>query len=138
VSRVAGITPGGVPNRPKPAATGRASGFNVESEDAAPAIQENAPAQSVLLAGMLALQETETETAQDKTARRHGIALLEALSQIQKSLLSLTEASATEIETLTLLVNAMPQASNPGLAATLADIRLRAKIELLRLGIGFS
>jgi hypothetical protein len=135
VNRVSGVTPGGPANRPRPAASRPASSFNVESEAAAPAIQENQPAQSVALLGMLALQETETETLQDRTARRHGIALLESLAQLQKSLLSPQSDNATEIENLALLANAMPQAVDPGLAAALTGIRLRAKIELLRRGI---
>jgi hypothetical protein len=135
MNRVSGITPGGIAKRPKPAASRLASGFNVESEEAAPAIQENQAAQSVALSGMLALQETETETVQDKNARRHGIDLLDTLSRLQKALLSPQEDTETDIERLAELANAMPQAAHPGLAAALADIRLRAKIELLRRGI---
>jgi hypothetical protein len=135
VNRVNGVTAAGAANRPKRTATRLGPGFSVESEDSAPPVQANPPVQGVALSGMLALQETETETVQDKTARRHGIALLETLSQLQKTLLSPQGNAETEIETLALLVNELPQAANPGLAAALADVRLRAKIELLRRGI---
>ncbi len=135
MSRVTGITTGGIANRPKAAPSRLAPGFTVESEGAAAAVPENQPAQSVMLSGMLALQETETETVQDKNARRHGFALLDSLAQLQKSLLSPEADNAAEIETLALLASEMPQAANPGLAAALAAVRLRAKIELLRLGI---
>jgi hypothetical protein len=135
VTRVNGITPAGAANRPKTTATRPGPGFSVESEDAAPSVEAKQPTQGVALSGMLALQETETETVQDRTARRHGIALLETLSQLQKTLLSPQGSAETEIETLALLANEMPHAANPGLAAALADIRLRAKIELLRRGI---
>lgn len=135
MNRINGITAAGAANRPKTTATRPGPGFSVESGDPAPSVEANPPAQGVALSGMLALQETETETVQDKTARRHGIALLETLSQLQKTLLSPWANAQTEIETLASLANEMPQAASPGLAAALADIRLRAKIELLRRGI---
>ncbi len=135
MTRVNGISAAGAANRPKKTATRLGPGFSVESDEAAPPVQANQPAQGVALSGMLALQEAETETVQDRTARRHGIALLETLSQLQKILLSAQSNAATEIESLALLTHEMPQAANPGLAAALADIRLRAKIELLRWGI---
>ncbi len=135
VSRIPGVSPGGVASRAKPAASRLGASFNVEREDVAPTVQENLPAQSVALSGMLALQETETGNVQDRTARRHGIALLQSLLQLQRALLTPQQDNGTEIETLTSLANEMPQASDPGLASALTQIRLRAKIELLRRGI---
>lgn len=136
VNRVTGVGTGpGVTGRPKAAANRPASGFSVDGDDPASAIQENQPAQSVLLSGMLALQEVETGNVQDKAARRHGIALLEALSQLQKALLLGLGDSEAEVEALALLTTETPEPADPGLAAALAAIRLRAKIELLRQGI---
>ena len=136
MNRIPGIGTGpGIVNRPKAATSRLASSFTVDNDGPAPAVQENQPAPNVALSGMLALQEVETETVQDKTARRRGIALLEALSQLQKTLLSGLGDGETEVETLALLATETPEAADPGLALALAAIRLRAKIELLRRGI---
>jgi hypothetical protein len=136
MNRITGISAGAaIPGRSKATAPSLPSGFSVEAEVAAPAVQESQPAQNVGLSGMLALQEAEAETVQDKTARRHGMAMLGRLSQLQKSLLSATADDAVEIETLASLAREMPETVNPGLTKALAAIRLRAKIELIRRGI---
>jgi hypothetical protein len=124
-------------NRPQPGAAA-SSGFSVAAETApAPAQEAQAP-QSVVLSGILALQEAAAGTVQDRAARRHGLALLDILARLQKSLLSGSQDPAHDLRTLTELIAEMPQAADPGLAGVLDAVRLRAKIELLRRGVPIS
>jgi hypothetical protein len=135
VTRSIGIGIGAVAARARPAAPAAASSFNVATGGTAAPVQENQPAPAVSIAGMLALQEAEAETIQDKTARRHGLALLDALSALQQALLSPLADGEPEIAALTRLAAEIPETTDPGLSALLAPIRLRAKIELLRRGV---
>jgi hypothetical protein len=107
--------------------------FSIAAES--PATQEAAPAHSVNLSAMLALQEAETDIVQDKAARRQGFAMLEALSALQKDLLSPSANEETTLAALNRLAAEVPQTTDPNLTTLLDSIRLRAKIELLRRGV---
>jgi hypothetical protein len=136
VNRVTGApTPGITAGRAKSAPTTAAGQFSLAAESPTTPIPDTTPTQSVSLAGMLALQEAETGSIQDKTARRHGFALLEALSTLQKHLLSPLADTETALASLTRLAADPPHTTDPALAALLDSIRLRAKIELLRRGV---
>ena len=100
-------------------------------------------ASAVIDAGaMLALQEhggQEAESAArlaDREARRHGQDLLEALASLQKELLAGGDA-ALNLSRLSALVDMTSAAHDPALAHVLASIRLRAKLEILRLSREF-
>jgi len=87
------------------------------------------------LAGMLALQEAEADMVGDRNARRHGLAVLEALRALQHGLLDASGDAGQQVAALLRLADATNVVADAGLADVLAAIRLRAKIELLRRGV---
>ena len=125
------------PGRPGPrmAVVGR-TGFALPSQagrEAAHTAAVGMPA-PVALDTMLALQEAEVETEQDRIARRYGQAVLAALEALQRILLAGGDV-ARAIDRLHVLADGAPRAANPALAAILDSIRLRAWVELARRGI---
>jgi len=122
------VQAGAVPGRRRVAAS-RAFAL---PEDA-PAAGEAAVAGPAALQGLLALQEAAGEApaaeAQDRAARRQGEAAMRDLTALQVALLSGRPAAAAQ---LAALASAGPQAADPGLAAVLGAIRLRAAVELAR------
>ena len=86
---------------------------------------------------MLALQEDigrdadRSGGAPDREARRHGQDILEALAALQKDLLAGDPAQG--LSRLAALAERMPTARDPALAQVLSSIRLRARLEILRL-----
>ena len=86
---------------------------------------------------MLALQEEvgwdadHTGASADREARRHGQEILEALAALQKDLL--TGNPAQGLSRLAVLAEMAPDAHDPALARILSSIRLRARLEILRL-----
>ena len=87
------------------------------------------------LGGLLALQEGETETVQDRAARRHGHNLLAGLTAIQHAQLGAGLARG-DIERLAALADGIPPACDPRLRAAVAAIGLRARVELAKLQTG--
>jgi len=87
---------------------------------------------TVSLEGVLALQGRLTKDEMDRQARRHGQALLTALSVLQRSLLAGGNAGDARAR-LEALVGDVPAADDPRLAAILGTIRLRTRVELARL-----
>ena len=67
----------------------------------------------------------------NRDARRRGSALLSALTELQHSLLT-DEDLSTNLERLSVLVSAVPQADDPALASIVRSIALRAAVELCR------
>jgi Class II flagellar assembly regulator len=122
------------------------SGFSVPADaaiagHAGTSTAHQAPA--VIDAGaMLALQEHGGQEAEiaarlaDREARRHGQDLLEALAGLQKELLAGGDA-ALSLSRLSALVDMTSAAHDPALAHVLARIRLRARLEILRLSRDF-
>ena len=86
---------------------------------------------------MLALQEDigrdadRSGGAPDREARQHGQDILEALATLQKDLLAGDPAQG--LSRLAALAERMPTAHDPALARVLSSIRLRARLEILRL-----
>lgn len=101
---------------------------------AAPEPGHNAPAETLQAvgAGLLVLQELGLEPPQDRAARRHGHALLAALTRLQRQLLGAADLPA--LEELTHLIASVPDPSDPALAAALHAVVLRARVELARRG----
>ncbi len=83
------------------------------------------------MAGLLALQEGVSGYRRDPAARRAGEALLGALSALQRALLA-GGGEAAVLARLRALLADMPPAEDPALAAALAAIALRCRIELAR------
>jgi hypothetical protein len=151
MSSIEGIGPPSPAVRPARAASPVRGGFAMPGgpgPEAAPAGAPGGPA-AVTLETMLALQAAEDATEHDRSARRHGQAMLQALNALQRALLrdgggvAAGAASAggggsgevaAALRTLGGLAEGAPLATDPALAATLAAIVLRARVELARRG----
>jgi hypothetical protein len=83
------------------------------------------------------MQETALDEAgasprrRDQAARRHGRDLLAALTGLQRTLLGHADGGASRAS-LQALLDDLPSAADPGLAAVLRAIALRAHLELAR------
>jgi hypothetical protein len=125
------------PGRPGArAGTGAATGFLPPAEpgpDAACAAGV-AIAAPVGLDALLALQQVDEPTERDRAARRHGQALLGALGRLQRLLLEDGDQAAA-LGQIRALADATPAAADPGLAAAVDLVVLRARIELARRGV---
>jgi len=129
---VRGVTGGVAAGRGRAPARGSAGGFSLGGALAggATAAQAAAPAAAT---GLLALQETAPAAERDARARKRGEALLRSLSDLQLGLLD-GSADPARLRALAALVPG-EDAADPALAAALAAIRLRARVELARHGL---
>ena len=89
----------------------------------------------VSLAGLLALQADEAGEARDRSARRRGRELLDALAALQRAMLA-GEIGPDQLNELFALVVDVPDAADPRLRAAMEDVVLRARVELARHGVG--
>jgi hypothetical protein len=126
MSSVRGI--GGVASSYRPSATqGAQGGFRL------PPAADSAPAAAAAPVGaalpLLALQEAGDAAERDRRARRSAEAALADLSALQLALLEGADPSAilARLEGLPFAA-----AADPGLAAIVAEVRLRARIEAMR------
>lgn len=111
--------------------TGGFTGFLVpENGDAVPTGPIAASA-SVGLHGLLALQEAEAGTVQDRAARRHAESLLDTLGLLQRGLLGGGTVTVA-LDRLATMAQAGPAACDPRLAAVVRAVTLRAAIEAAR------
>jgi len=119
---------------PKARSSRSAGTFTVAEETpCGAAVAADEPA-SVSLGGLLSLQEQDApEPATDRRARRHGRAMLDALRRLQTGLLS-AAGDAGALEHLAALLDDAPEAEDPALRATLAQVALRVRVELVRYG----
>ena len=83
----------------------------------------------VAMVSLLAMQEAESEAQQDREARQHGEAMVEALGELQRALLG---AEGPDLGKLVQLAARPVSAADPRLAAVLRAVRLRAGIEVAR------
>lgn len=132
IDRVGPLTPGRPGAR---AGTGGATGFLPPAEPGPGAVGSAgvAPTVPVTLDLLLALQQVDEPTERDHAARRHGQALLAALGRLQRILLEDGDQTVA-LEHIRALADAPPAAADPGLAAALGLVVLRARIELARPG----
>jgi hypothetical protein len=125
------------PGRPGArAGSGAGAGFPPPAAAAGPdAARAEAMAMSVPVAleSLLALQQVDEVTEWDRAARRHGHALLMALGRLQRALLEDGDPAAV-LGQIRALADATPAAADPGLAAAVDMVVLRARIELARRG----
>ncbi len=110
----------------RPAA--RSGGFSVGGSPAAAA---GGAVAETSLSGLLALQEAGSGVVQDREARRHGHDLLAQLSALQRDLLA-GPPDAACLSRLASLAACVPEAADPGLRDIVAEIALRARIEIVR------
>jgi Class II flagellar assembly regulator len=132
IDRVGPLAPGRLGAR---AAAGTTVGFLPPADPATDAARAAgvAAAAPVALGSLLALQQVDEPAERDRAAHRRGQALLVALGRLQRLLLGDGDQTAA-LEQIRALAEAMPPAANPGLAATMDLIVLRARIELARRG----
>lgn len=127
-----GVT-GGMATGPGRGARASAGGFRLGRAGGG---AQAAPAQGVAApqgVGLLALQETAPAAERDARARRRGEALIEELAALQAGLLA-GRVEPARLRALASL-SAGEAAADPALAAILAEISLRARVELARLGM---
>jgi len=134
------IAPLAGPAAVAPAAPARpaSSGFAL-APDAAPPARLAAPSGLATVAPlMLVLQEQMTGEKEEREARRHGQAVLALLSDLQGALLAGTSAGGADgaqlASRLAALLEQPADTTHPGLATALRAIRLRARLELSKLG----
>ncbi|HEY2618250.1 MAG TPA: flagellar assembly protein FliX [Acetobacteraceae bacterium] len=128
-----GIEGIGWPTSPRVAGRAPARpGFSVPPEPAGTgeAMAAAAP-QATSLGCMLTLQELGGETVEDREARRHGHDMLTALSTLQRLLL-MGDDDVTALQHLAALAAVVPRATDRRLAAMVAAIVVRARVELAR------
>jgi hypothetical protein len=85
----------------------------------------------VSLFGMLALQEAESDLVRDRAARRRGQDLLTELAALQRALLR-EGADPQILSRLAGLCADLPVAADMRLHALLAEVAVRARVELAR------
>ncbi|MES2713415.1 MAG: flagellar assembly protein FliX [Pseudomonadota bacterium] len=126
---------GGVPSQTSPARAPRgvggfhlAAGQGSSAESAA-----GVAAAPVTTLSLLALQEAGALAERNARARSRGLALLAALASLQAALLrgSLDAGLPARLA----LLSDGEAAADPALAALLAEVNLRARVELARLAI---
>jgi len=126
---------GGATGSPMPRAARSTAGFRL----AAPGVTAEAGGAAAVAPppglSLLALQETAAAAERDARARARGVALIAALAYLQAGLLR-GRVDAALPDRLAALSEG-EAAADPGLAALVADITLRARVELARLGHGF-
>ncbi|MGH7071541.1 MAG: flagellar assembly protein FliX [Acetobacteraceae bacterium] len=115
--------------RAQSGATGFALPATAASTGGAGTIGEATPV--TLLGAMLALQEVEANQARDRVARRHGEAILTALTALQVGLLG-GAVHGPELGHLARLAAELPEAADPVLGMLVRAVSLRAEIELAR------
>ena len=120
------------PRRAAPPGAGAAGGFAV-AEPGPGVAGPAATTATAALDGLLQLQEFDDTATRDRQARRHGHALLQELAELQRSLLGDGPLEGV-LDRLNSLVETLPLAADPGLAATISAIALRARVELARRG----
>jgi len=125
------------PSRPalRPVGTAGGTAFPSPAEsapEAARAAAAGAPA-PVALESLLALQQVDGAPERDRAAHRRGQALLAALGRLQRVLLGDGDADSV-LHEINGLSKDVPVAADPGLAAAVDHVVLRARIELARRG----
>ncbi len=111
----------------------RAGGFNIPEDLAAAPARASAPPSTVSLSALLSLQ-SEAEPVQDRAARQHGRALLDELNTLHQALLG-NFRNFKGLSALKDLATTPPAAAEDArLRDAVAEITLRARIELARYG----
>lgn len=122
--------------------TGRSAGstsrggavFRPETPDAQPRpAQTSSVAASTGIDALLALQSVDDATTGRRKAVRRANLLLDALEEIQADLLAGRVSEGRLNRAIALLTQAK-SATEPGLDALVADIELRVRVELAKLG----
>ena len=112
-----------------------AGGFRVAAEAGGGTAESAVPvgdAMPVSLGVMLAAEALDRDVGHDRAARRHGLVVLAGLTALQRALLEGGDPAAS-LDRLGALLDDMPRAVDPRLAALLDAVVLRVRVELARL-----
>ena len=110
----------------------RGAGFSVPANRPAAAGTAAAAEMAELsLGGMLALQEAESGSVRDREARRRGQDILAELLRLQRALLA-GQPDPEALHRLAALAADVPDAADPALRQAVAEVALRARVELAR------
>ncbi len=120
-----------------PAAAGRRAGQGTgfHLPDAASSTETTAATatEHIDLGGLLAVQETGTETVRDRAARRQGRQMLDLLRALQCAALANGGADdPATLQNLADLASPEPTADDPALIAVMQAIRVRVAVEMAR------
>jgi hypothetical protein len=113
----------------RPVRGSRMEGAFRVSQERAEAAEAATGTAAVAMPSLLAMQEAESAALQDRDAKRHGTAVLDKLTGLQRSLLG---PDGPDLDRLAQLASQPAQAADPRLAGVLRAIQLRARIELAR------
>lgn len=123
------VTGGGTVRR-----TGGGSAFTLpEQAPAARPVTVPAASAAYDVAALMALQSVEGPLERRKRAVKRGFDLLDTLEGIRLDLLS-GDISADKLETLLQLIGQPIDSGDPRIEALMADIELRARVELAKRG----
>ncbi len=117
----------------RPGARGTGGGFSVETgaRSTARAGGTSGPA-LIGMDSMLALQAVDEGEERDRRARKRGLALLAALTDLQRTIVVADDPAQT-LRSLRALTEAREEeAADPELAGILRAVTLRARVELAR------
>ena len=132
MASIMGLGPAGPARTPSRVRSGTA--FQVpKSEDVQ--AEPLAALTGVSMPSLLAMQEAESGAVQDREARQHGEALLEALTALQRASLASVDSAAHgsgELNRLAGLVRSMPRATDPRLATVQRALLVRVAVEQAR------
>jgi hypothetical protein len=132
---VEGVRAGGIVGPAPLASDGtRTSDGLFSVDDAAAPLRQNAPLSSVPSIGldsMLALQAVDEAVERDRAARKRGMAIIAALTKLQRAMLGREDPSPT-LNLLNELTAECPLAHDVGLGAIVRAIVLRSRVEIAR------
>ena len=131
MSEIAPVGPARAAASIRPGARRGPGGFPAPAIDSAAPPPPAAAPGAVSLATMLALQD-EGEPVEDREARRHGRDLLAELDALHAALLGRPGAFDGLRRLATLVDHPPAMAQDPRLADAVAEISLRARVELAR------
>ena len=107
-------------------------GFTLPPElGEASTIVESTGVAATSLSTLLALQEVDTPTEQDRKAHRHAEILLDELQALQLEMLGRPPDSG-RLHRLAGMIHGLPVATHLGLRAAVAAVAMRAELELAR------
>jgi hypothetical protein len=109
----------------------RGAGFSVPSSGHAEVAAASTAVAEVSLGGMLALQEAESGAVRDREARRRANEMLVELARLQRALLD-GRRDLGALRRLADLAGDVPAAADLQLRQAVAEVALRARVELAR------
>jgi Class II flagellar assembly regulator len=134
MTAINGLGPAAPAGRTMKSAAGAAA-FRLDETSVSSGAAPTTATTEISLAGLLALQADDAGEARDRSARRRGRELLDALAALQRAMLG-GEIDQDQLHDLAALVADVPDAADSRLRAAMEDVVLRVRVELARHGVG--